>query len=168
MSARHRADRGSNPRDERSTPAASPAIAVPLAVPKRRWRRRLAWTGAALATSAVALVGLVIVGNRMGANLRFGEKRDFGATGKIIYERNCAICHGPNGQGGSGPAFTPGGRLHTLDFDERVAMIGDPDGLNTMPNWERRGMSKDELRMVAAYTQLLSGQQPEPSVTGVR
>lgn len=165
MSARHRAERS-----KLSHPATTPppeAQVDDIRTP-RRWRRRLAWIGAALAASAVALVALVIIGNRLGANLQFGEKRDFGATGQIIFERNCALCHGASGQGGSGPAFTPGGRLHPLTFAERVAMTGDPNGLNTMPNWERRGMSPQELRMVAAYTQILSGQQPEPSVTGVR
>jgi mono/diheme cytochrome c family protein len=134
-----------------------------------RWRRRFAWVGAAIATSAVALVGLLLVGERLGANPGIGERPAFGATGEEIYRRNCAVCHGPAGQGGTGPAFTPGGPLATLTFDERVEFIGDPrSGLNIMPAWERRGMSKSQLRQVAAYTQLLSGAQPEPGVEGVR
>jgi mono/diheme cytochrome c family protein len=124
---------------------------------------------AAVASAAVTLVGLLIVGERFGANPGIGERRAFGSSGQEIYQNNCAVCHGPSGQGGQGPAFTPGGPLATLSFDERVRFIGDPrTGLGIMPAWERRGMSKEQLRQVAAYTQILSGQQPEPGVEGVR
>lgn len=136
---------------------------------RRRWRRRLGWVLAAVASSAVTLVVLLIVGERFGANPRIGQRPAFGSTGQEIYQRNCAVCHGANGHGGKGPAFTPGGPLATLSFDERVKFIGDPrSGLGIMPAWERRGMSKEQLRQVAAYTQILSGQQPEPGVEGVR
>ena len=155
-------------------PSAAPADAGAAAgadAPRRgrRWRRRLGWVLAWAVTSAVVLVGLLLVGERYGANPRIGERPAFGSTGQEIFQRNCAVCHGPAGQGGKGPAFTPGGPLSTLTFDERVTFIGDPrSGLDIMPAWERRGMSKEQLRQVAAYTQILSGQQPEPGVEGVK
>lgn len=149
-------------------PTGGPGSAATVRRP-RRWRRRLAWFAAAIASSAVALVGLLLLGERYGANPRIGQRPAFGATGEEIYQRNCAVCHGPAGQGGTGPAFTPGGPLSTLTFEERVKFIGDPrTGLGIMPNWERRGMSKEQLRQVAAYTQVLSGRPPEPGVEGVR
>jgi mono/diheme cytochrome c family protein len=152
-----------------SPPAAGMAAAANAPRPRRRWRRRLGWVLAAVASSALTLVVLLIVGERFGANPGIGERRAFGATGQEIYQRNCAVCHGPSGQGGKGPAFTPGGPLATLSFDERVKFIGDPrTGLGIMPAWERRGMSEEQLRQVAAYTQILSGQQPEPGVEAVR
>ncbi|HZG93795.1 MAG TPA: cytochrome c [Mycobacteriales bacterium] len=165
MSARHR-----RARDGASSAAPQPGVEAPAATRSpRRWRRRLAWVAAAVGSSAVALVGLLIVGERYGANPAIGDRPAFGATGMEIYQRNCAVCHGPAGEGGTGPAFTPGGPLSALSFEDRVKFIGDPrSGLNIMPAWERRGMSRRELEMVAAYTQVLSGQQPQAGVEAVR
>lgn len=164
MPPRHRAERGKTPRDP---PAALVVSPVPGAQRSRRWRRRLGWFAAAAVTSAVALVALVVVGSRYNANLRFGEKREFGSTGTMIYERNCASCHGLQGQGRTGPAFAAGGPLSGLTFQQRVEKTGTGKPLNSMPRW-RGKMSPEQIRMVAAYTQLLSGHEPEPSVAGVR
>jgi mono/diheme cytochrome c family protein len=132
------------------------------------------WLGAALAASAVVLVVLVTVGNvvfHANINLwqRFGFSRKpaAGTTGAAIWAKSCAGCHGPAGQGGTldihGPAFAPGGPLAGLTFAQRVDRISHGRPLAGMPAWKFQ-LSAAEIRKVAAYTQLLSGQPPDPSV----
>ena len=140
-------------------------------MPRRhRGRRVLAWVGAWVLGSALVLAGLVYVGNRLGANPLPGETVVTGRTGAEIYNKNCAACHGLRGEGGSldikGPAFTPGGALAGLTFEERVAKTGRGKPLNGMPRWSTR-ISDADIRKVAAYTQTLSGQSPDPSVEDV-
>ncbi|HVF18706.1 MAG TPA: cytochrome c [Mycobacteriales bacterium] len=138
----------------------------------RRWRRRVAVAGAALGSVAVVLVATVLVGAKLGANeVKLpGQKTAVGGTGEVLYLNNCARCHGPAGQGGQqveGPAFIEGGVLHDLTFEERVAKISRGKPLRGMPAWKFQ-ISADDIRRIAAYTQLLSGQSPDPSVEGVR
>jgi cytochrome c oxidase cbb3-type subunit 3 len=115
----------------------------------------------------VVLGGVVLLGCRLGANACIGERVDAGVTGAEIFQRNCAKCHGPAGEGGTGPAFTGGGTLAGLTFAERVEKTGRGKPLNAMPRW-RGKLTPEEIRKVAAYTQTLSGQQPEPGVEAVR
>ena len=136
--------------------------------PRRRRGARVAkvallWLG----VSALVLGLVVLLGNVFGANQLPGQKVDAGRTGQEIWARNCAVCHGRDGQGGEGPAFTAGGPLSGLTFDERVARTADGKPLNGMPKWSVQ-ISAEEIRKVAAYTQILSGQQPDPSVEDVR
>ena len=101
------------------------------------------------------------------AHLRAAGGTSSGLGGSEIFQRNCASCHGAAGQGGKGPSFVAGGPLSGLTFDQRVEKIGRGKPLNAMPRW-RGKLTTEQIRMVAAYTQLLSAQQPEPSVAGVR
>jgi mono/diheme cytochrome c family protein len=160
MSARHRSTR-------EGAPAGAPAGAETHAPRTRRWRKRLAWVAAALLSSAVVLGGVVLLGCRTGANACPGSKTEPGRTGAEIFQRNCASCHGPQGQGDEGPAFGAGGPLSGLSFAQRVEKTGRGKPLNAMPRW-RGKLSAEQIRQVAAYTQLLSGQPPEPGVAGVR
>jgi cytochrome c oxidase cbb3-type subunit 3 len=118
-------------------------------------------------SSAVVLGGVVFVGCRTGANACLGSKPEAGRTGAEIFQRNCATCHGLQGEGDEGPAFAPGGPLSALTFAERVEKTGRGKPLNAMPRW-RGKLTPEQIRMVAAYTQTLSGQQPEPGVAGVQ
>lgn len=136
-----------------------------------RTKRAAKVAAAAVAGVAVVLGATILIGSRFGANTIPGQKAATGRTGAEIYGNTCALCHGRNGEGGSGkikgPAFTPGGPLAGLTFDERVEKTGRGKPLRGMPRW-KEGLTEEQLRMVAAYTQILSGQQPDPSVEDVR
>jgi mono/diheme cytochrome c family protein len=137
---------------------------------RSRWRA-LKVVAAALAGVVVVLALTIGVGYLVGANNLPGQHVAAGRTGAEIWTKNCAGCHGRNGEGGSlsikGPAFTPGGPLSGLTFGQRVEKIGRGKPLAGMPAWKFR-ISAADIRKVAAYTQVLSGQQPDPSVEDVR
>jgi mono/diheme cytochrome c family protein len=144
---------------------------VPDDAPPRRRFRALKIVLAALGSVAVVLAATVGVGYLLGANdLPGQEARRTGRTGAEIYGKNCAGCHGLRGEGGSldikGPAFTPGGALSGLTFEQRIERIGSGAPMAGMPAWKFR-ISDEDIRKVAAYTQTLSGQQPDPSVEDV-
>jgi mono/diheme cytochrome c family protein len=126
---------------------------------------------AALGGVAVVLAATIGVGYRLGANKLPGQHVATGRTGAEIFAKNCAGCHGRNGEGGSlsikGPAFAPGGPLHGLTFDQRVEKISRGKPLAGMPAWKFQ-ISAADIRKVAAYTQILSGSEPDPSVEDVR
>jgi mono/diheme cytochrome c family protein len=137
--------------------------------PRSRWQP-LKIVLAALAGVAVVLAATIGVGYLLGANNLPGQKVATGRTGAEIFAKNCAGCHGRNGEGGSlsikGPAFAQGGPLANLTFDQRVEKIARGRPLAGMPAWKFR-ISAADIRKVAAYTQTLSGQQPDPSVEDV-
>ena len=156
------AGRHRSPRAE-SWPAAPTAAHRPR---RRRGWRALRIAGAAVISVGVVLAATVFLGSLFGANPRPGQRVVTGRTGAEIWAINCAGCHGPAGQGGSlaikGPAFTAGGPLSGLTYDERVAKISRGKPLAGMPPWKFR-ISEEDIRKVAAYTQELSGQSPEPA-----
>ena len=136
-------------------------------------RTRSAAKVAVAAVLGVAVVlGLTVwVGSLYGANTLPGQDVARGRTGAEIYGNSCVACHGRNGEGGNGqvkgPAFTPGGPLAGLTFEERVERTGRGKPLRGMPRWKQE-LTDEELRRVAAYTQILSGQEPDPRVEDVR
>jgi mono/diheme cytochrome c family protein len=139
--------------------------------PPRRRGQALKVVLAALGGVVVVLALTIGVGYLMGANNLPGQQVATGRTGAEIYAKNCAGCHGRNGEGGSlsikGPAFAEGGPLAGLTFDQRVEKVSRGRPLAGMPAWKFR-ISADDIRKVAAFTQTLSGQQPDPSVEDVR
>lgn len=137
-----------------------------------RTRSKLRWVLAALGTSTVVLGITIYVGSLLGANefKRPGQTTPVNASGETIYLNNCAACHGPNGEGGrvaGAPAFTTGGALASLTFEQRVAKISRGRPLRGMPAWKFQ-ISEEDIRRVAAYTQLLSGRSAQPDVEEVR
>jgi len=151
----------------------------------RRTLRRTRIVVAALLGVVLVLGGFSYAGYKAGANANpvdvvggwFGRSTDGSAelraqfSGRQLYETNCALCHGPAGEGGQlsikGPGFVSGGTLSGLTFDERVAKILRGRPLRGMPRWKGK-LTDAEIRKIAAYTQVLSGTEPDPSVQGVR
>ena len=70
------------------------------------------------------------------------------ADGQAVYESNCARCHGPDGEGGTGPELGDGAVEESLTLDEQIDVI--TNGRNAMPAWEDE-LSAEEIEAVAVY-----------------
>jgi mono/diheme cytochrome c family protein len=66
--------------------------------------------------------------------------------GAAIYQQNCALCHGTDGTGGSGPSLVGVGDHHTVDDLREIVQ----NGRGTMPAWEGE-LSPEEIDAVVAY-----------------
>jgi mono/diheme cytochrome c family protein len=68
-------------------------------------------------------------------------------TGRGLYERFCATCHGVDGQGGVGPALV-GVAERFPDIDDQIALV--TNGTGRMPAF-RGSLSATEIRKVVTY-----------------
>ncbi|MDA0735123.1 MAG: PQQ-dependent sugar dehydrogenase [Chloroflexi bacterium] len=73
-----------------------------------------------------------------------------------FYLSNCAVCHGSNQEGGTAPALSP--EMLTEEDNFYVQTIRDGRPGSTMPSWESRGLSEEEIRLLVGY--LKSGTVP--------
>jgi mono/diheme cytochrome c family protein len=73
------------------------------------------------------------------------------SSGRQVFTRNCARCHGADANGNKGPALT--GRSLNQDEIEEMVGAGQPP---RMPAFEKR-LSSAEITAVAAYVRSLSG-----------
>jgi cytochrome c oxidase cbb3-type subunit 3 len=83
-----------------------------------------------------------------------GDKNAIGTGAKLFVAYNCIDCHGADGSGAVGPAFTDG-RWHFGGSPGAVfesIYQGRPDG---MPGWGGR-ISNDEIWMLTAYVRSLA------------
>ncbi len=58
------------------------------------------------------------------------------ANGKRIYARDCASCHGAEGQGGVGPALNSKSKLDSLGLENVKHSIEDGVEGTAMPGWK--------------------------------
>ena len=91
-----------------------------------------------------ALIGLSAMAAFSGTTVAADAKK-----GKEVFERICAECHGPMGEGDKGPPLVP--LLHQPDGMIAIARAGKGE----MPPWPRATVSDDEIRIVAAYLKSL-------------
>lgn len=125
-----------------------------------RWRSHVKTT-AIVALVAVALA-VLIVGqiNPSSGSLTSSAKP---AQGKALYDKNCAVCHGPGGRGlpgwqyqarGAPPLDSSAHAWHHED-EQLLAMILDkPAPDSVMPAW-RGVLSREEALDVLAYIKSL-------------
>lgn len=81
------------------------------------------------------------------------------AAGQTIFRTQCARCHGADGTGGIGPAFTHPRLRHASTDDELVGIV-----LNGIPGTAMVGfwnLSADEAKQVAGYIRSLGKLPPE-------
>jgi mono/diheme cytochrome c family protein len=71
---------------------------------------------------------------------------DFESDGADIYKRSCAVCHGGDGQGGTGPELV--GVADELTVADHVSVV--VNGRAGMPPW-KTSLTPDEIAAVVAY-----------------
>lgn len=109
------------------------------------WRFRMS----ALAPAARMLLLLAIA-----CRIGFAQR-----SGQVLYESNCAGCHGLDGRGGEhAPNIATVARVQQLTDDDLLRIVRDGIRSAGMPAFGAR-FSGDQLSAVAAYVQSLQGQQ---------
>lgn len=76
------------------------------------------------------------------------------ALGRSIYAEDCAICHGPTGAGGTGPALDAG--LLDKYPDPQAQQVVVAIGRNAMIGFGDR-LTADEIAAVVAFTRVALG-----------
>jgi mono/diheme cytochrome c family protein len=90
------------------------------------------------------------------------------STGQLVYEQNCAVCHGEKGFGdGPGGAALPVQPFdlttHVLLHDEQYLYATILNGRGYMPSFGSR-LSQDQILDVIAYSRLLARNAQQQSV----
>lgn len=80
-------------------------------------------------------------------------------SGKVIFQKNCFMCHGANGEGGVGPNLTDDYWLHGGSINEVFHTIkyGWPD--KGMQSWEKM-FSPAQIRDLASFVKSIHGTKP--------
>jgi cytochrome c oxidase cbb3-type subunit 3 len=80
-------------------------------------------------------------------------------AGKVVYEKNCAVCHGKLGEGGVGPNMTDNYWLHggALENIFNIIRIGVPE--KGMIAWKAQ-FKDEQILQVASYILTLKGTNP--------
>lgn len=94
------------------------------------------------------------------------EEADGPVDGAAIFAQFCATCHGINGAGGTGPAFTGGSEQRQFpNIEDHIAFVkagskpGQPYGTSgrgtgAMPPWQG-SLSEEQIRAVVEYERSL-------------
>lgn len=130
---------------------------------KRNRNTRLVTLGIG-AASVLLGIGLFVdaVNGTLAANQNIPVNTTRASTGQLVYQQNCAVCHGEKGFGdGPGGAALPVKPFdlttHVLLHDEQYLYATILNGRGYMPAFGPR-LSQDEILDVIAYTRLLARQ----------
>src|SRR2546430_14094815 len=96
------------------------------------------------------------------AKVKLPNSRAELARGEKLFEHNCALCHGPKGEGGRGPLLAQAKLNRAPDDAALVKVIEDGIRGTEMPS--AGSMSEREVRQTAAYVRSLGkvSQKPVP------
>ncbi|MFQ6604840.1 MAG: c-type cytochrome [Fidelibacterota bacterium] len=72
------------------------------------------------------------------------------AKGKSIYTTNCAVCHGPQGEGGIGPNMTDNYYIHGGTINDMVKIINVGVPAKGMIPWDKT-LTPEQILEVASY-----------------
>ncbi|MBN3518373.1 c-type cytochrome [Algoriphagus lutimaris] len=89
----------------------------------------------------------------------FDESASALASGKTIFEGNCAACHAIDGGGGVGPNLTDDYWIHGNTISEVFSVIKYGVVSKGMVPWEDQ-LSPEEIQQVASYILTLNGTSP--------
>ncbi len=89
-----------------------------------------------------------------------GQEQESAASdrGAVTFEANCAVCHGPNGEGGrefGAPRLTDAIWLYGGDRASLTATVNNPRN-GVMPRWDVR-LDPVTIKMLAVYVHSLGG-----------
>ena len=124
--------------------------------------RARTWLLAFVLLAGAGFGSLVVVGCALHANAwpcRSPQKQT-ATDGATLYLTNCAICHGREGRGGTGPSLISG-EGGSLSHDELVAKIRRGKPLAGMPMFKRE-LNDAQIAAVADYVQSLRSPSPSP------
>src|SRR5262249_48597341 len=82
--------------------------------------------------------------------------------GERIFQVHCAACHGPKGEGGSGPTLAVPNLVHAPNEELLISVITQGIAGTEMPSSR---LDKDQIKQVAAWVRRL-GQLPSEKVPG--
>ena len=81
------------------------------------------------------------------------------ASGKVIYDKNCASCHGNQGQGGIGPNMTDDYWIHGAGMGSVVNIINKGVPAKGMISW-RGTLNEKEIQEVSSFILSIHGTEP--------
>lgn len=90
--------------------------------------------------------------------LRLSLDAGFMTTGRSLFRANCAVCHGQDGGGGTGPNLTDDSYLHVKKLEDIYRVLHDGVESKGMPSWSRLGTP--QLVVLSAYVAGLRGSSP--------
>ena len=98
------------------------------------------------------------------------EKASASSTrGAVLFEANCAVCHGAGGEGGrqvGAPRLTDAIWLYGGDRDSLTATINQPRN-GVMPRWGER-LDPVTIKMLATYVYSLGGGEKVPAAPAAK
>jgi cytochrome c oxidase cbb3-type subunit 3 len=81
------------------------------------------------------------------------------SSGKELYIKNCAQCHGQNGEGGIGPNMTDNYWIYGPEFSQVITIIQNGVISKGMTPW--KGILRpQEMQQIASYVLTLQGSNP--------
>jgi len=117
-----------------------------------------AWILAFVIMAGVGIGTLVGVGCLVGANTCPGKKRPVQTStdGRLLYEANCAACHGRDGRGLRGAPSLVSGSLGALSADELAPKIKKGKPLGGMPRF-RDTLTDQQIKAIADHVVTMRG-----------
>jgi cbb3-type cytochrome c oxidase subunit III len=118
-----------------------------------------AWILAFVIMAGVGIGTLVGVGCLVGANTCPGGKpraKQTSTDGMVLFETNCAACHGRDGKGLRGAPSLVSGTLGGLSAEELAPKISKGKPLGGMPRF-RNELTDEQIKAVAEYVVRLRG-----------
>jgi len=93
-------------------------------------------------------------------NVEFSDEADVLASGKAIYDRDCLVCHAPEGQGLIGPNFTDNNWIHGGSINDLFKTIKYGVPQKGMISWQSK-LSPSDMRDVACFILTFVGTTPK-------
>jgi len=96
--------------------------------------------------------------------LKYSRDTGWNQYGEGVFKANCTACHGPDGQGLSGPNLTDSQYLHVKKVDDIFDVVTKGRNNGAMPPWPK--LSANDRILVAAYVASLRGKNlpgPRPA-----